>query len=478
MSASDHLTPAELREALSISTATYNRWLRAGKLRGVKVGGRWRFAQSVVDEILGRGRPSLSDREPDVLEAKRILVERLRDRGRPDEVIEALCGSSAHTDEAIARLIVEHALSRSASDVHVEPVADGLGIRERIDGVLTRVDPPLPAGAARDVASALKRLAAMDPELQDAPQEGRFFAEHEGRKIDVRACTYPTGLGESLTLRLLDPAAVRVRLSDAAFTAAVGEGLRRAIACTDGVFLVNGPTGCGKTTTLYCLLNELKRPGLKLMSIEDPVEIHIDGVLQANVTSSMGFKRGIRAMLVNDVDIGLVGEIRDAETARLLFQAGSTGHLMLSALHAPDAVAAIRRLLELGAVHPRVVAESLRGVLDQRLLPMSCPHCRTPRRVEREDADRLRVRGNLRRRRMSYNEGCESCNGTGVRGRTVVAELVVPGPELRSAIEAGATGREELLAALPDDHRTLLDDVHEKLADGSVSPAAAALLGL
>ncbi|MHC4862385.1 MAG: ATPase, T2SS/T4P/T4SS family [Planctomycetota bacterium] len=464
MSNQETLGAAEVREALGISRATLYRWVRSGKLTGVRVGGRWRFPRAAVDEALGAEDPSRAALE----EARRVCLGRLEALGRTESA-----DPSEQVAEAVAELIVSHALARRATDVHLEPVAGGLRVRERVDGVLVELSPHLPAAAAEPVTRAVKAFAEMDPHEASVSQRGRFFTDFDGRKIDVRAFTFPTGLGDSARLCLLDPAAVAESLDDAGFDAALVTGIRSAVRRSTGVFLVNGLTDSGKTTTHYLILKELTRPGVKIMTVEDPVEIHLDGVLQANVTPEMDFRRTMLAMTASGLDVGLVSELRDGETMRLLFQVASTGHLMLSTLHAPDAFTAIHRILVVGQVAPRTVVESLRGVLDQRLLPASCTGCRTTRRIGKEEADLLGLPAALRRKRLAANDGCETCGGTGVLGRSVVGSLLVPGAGLHEAIESGVTDPEGLRDAAPEGYRPLLDAVHGKIAAGEVAPAVA-----
>ena len=466
----DFLGPRQIREALGISSATYYRWLREGKLKGRRVGSRWRFSRRMVDELLGRRDPIRKQLQA----ARQTCIGRLVALGvKRKKVLAMIQGGELGDGAAIGQLVLEHALRRGASDVHIAPVAEGVGIRERIGGLLTPVDPPLPEGTVEDLVRALKEKAAMDPD-REIPQDGHFFQGFDGRKIDVAVSTYPTALGESVTLRLLDPERMTLQLRDAGFSKSIYEDVLEAVRSPRGVFIVNGPTGSGKTTTHYCLLHALKGPGVKIMTAEDPVEFHLDGILQANLKVGMTFPQAMKAMARNDLDIGMVGEMRDAESMHLLFTMAGVGHLMISTMHAPDAVSVIHRFLEIGGVRPRLLVENLQGVLDQRLLPRSCPHCRASRRVGAKDAELLDLPVPLLRCKVVSNKGCRRCNGTGLAGRTVAAELLTLTPELRRVIESGATSPESLREAVPEDHRTLRDDVLEKLVAGEVTPAAAA----
>ncbi|MHC4165039.1 MAG: ATPase, T2SS/T4P/T4SS family [Planctomycetota bacterium] len=459
MAKEDYLSPAELRQVLGISQATYYRWLKEGKLRGVRAGRTWRFPKSLAQDLLREG-------DPGVEEARRICQERLGTLSGPGEEMTPL-------PDDLSDLLIEHALRRQATDLHIEPVADGVAVRERVHGILAPVEPALPAGAQTAVVSALKERAGLEAP-PGRPQQGRFFHAFEGRRVDVRASTYPTGLGESVTLRLLDPATITVDLDALGFGEKLVAATRQLLRSARGVLLVNGPTGAGKSTTLYSFLKELTVPGRKVMTAEDPVELHLDGLLQANVGPEMGFCDAMYAMLRNDLDVGMVSEVRDGQTMRLLFQVANTGHLMLSALHAPDAASALHRLLGLGEVEPRLVVENLLGVLDQRLLARVCPSCRVSRRPTREHAEWLSLNDAQRRRTVAYGEGCQKCDDTGVAGRTAVGVLLTLDRGLKAAIEAGTTSPEELEALLPEDYRGLRKAVLDRLFAGEVTPQAAA----
>lgn len=459
MSSTEYLRAKEVQQALGISGATYYRWLREGKLKGVKVGRRWRFSQETVDRLLGV--TAMGDLDV----ALQMTRERLQALETSTEDLEMIELQSATEGQHLARLVVEHALKRKASDVHIAPVADGVAIRERIDGVLTPLD-PLPDGASESLMEAFKSLAGMDTAFLRA-QNGQFFASHEERKIDVRASTFPTGLGESLTLRLLDPARVTIDLDKAGYRPELVHKLRALSDAAKGVILVTGPGGNGKTTTLYCLLAERHTPEVKIMTAEDPVEFHIDGVLQANIGPESDFQEVMKAMLRNDLDVGMVGELPDAEATRLLFEMSSAGHLMFSVLNAPDAVGAVAQLLKAGQVPSRLVCENLRGVLAQRLVHRSCRDCRATRLATDEEAVQLGIPQGAT---VVGNAGCDACRQTGKRGWVMLAELLVPEKRLLQAIESGTTSLDELRFALPDDFHSLAADVREKVLAGELSP--------
>ncbi len=473
MSEPNSLNAEQVQTLLGISPATYYRWLREGKLRGTKVGRRWRFTRDAVEALLSGATARGEERRADLERARRECGQRLHEL-EGGGAVTAILEASPDEGERLARLLVRHALARGATDLHLTPGAAGLDVRERIDGVLRRAQPALAGEAGDEVVRAVKRLAGLT-----APDacEGQFFEPLADRQVDVRCASYPSALGESVTLRLLDPARVILSLERLGFSEGVRRDLRSAVRRGKGVLVVNGPAGSGKTTTAYSLLAELNRPDLKVMTAEDPVELLIDGLVQAPVQDGLGFVAIMRRMLLADLDVGYVSELRDPESMRLLYQIAAAGHLMLSCLHAPDAPRALARLLAVGEVAPALVADETLGVLDQRLVPKSCLACRSQERLRPEDADRLELPAARRALQVSANAGCEACEGTGRRGRVAVGALLSLEAPLREAIRGGARAPEELAAAA--DFGGLREALLERVTAGDVSPAAAATaLGL
>ena len=457
----DLLEPEQLREALGISEATYYRWLREGRLKGVKVGRRWRFPKTLLDDL--REDPERAhEREQALKHAVETCADLLaRAKVKPKEVAAML--ETANSDaEAVAGMLIRHALQRHAAELHLEPTADGLSIRERVDGILRPLDQPLPRGAQEEVVAAFKRMAGFDLTVTGLPQDARFFHEHEGRKVNLFCTSFPTALGEALTLRILDPAAVTLSFGKSGFSKRLQTAVRTAIQPASGVFIINGPTGSGKTTTAYSLLSELNRPGVKVMTIEDPVEFLIDGVLQAPLRAPLTISSAMKVMLRSSMDIGYVCELRDAETIKLLFQMGATGHKMISCMHAPDAAGALGRVLDAAGLPNQLIAENLLGILNQRLVPMSCPHCRRLEPMSKADARRLGVEPF----KVAVNKGCDECGGTGVKGRTAVGELLTVTPGLRKALLGGVKDPEELRKAMPANWPDLRSDLLERLKAG------------
>lgn len=316
---------------------------------------------------------------------------------------------------AVSRVLAE-AAERGASDLHLDPDGASMRVRARIDGVLCDLE-PLPAEAAGQAIGRLKALAGLLAYRTDVPQEGRVPADRSPTGRELRVATYPTLDGERAAIRIDACETVGTTLDELGLGATALDGLRDALARPDGVVLLTGPSGSGKTTTLHACLRHLAAtsPGRHLMTLEDPVERRIPGVVHTEVSAPAGltFARALRSLLRQDPDVLLVGEIRDRETAAIALEAGLTGHLVASTVHAGTAPAVFARLLEM-AVEPFVLTTAVRGVLAQRLLRRTCGACSAA--------------------------GCDACRGTGYRGRVVVAEWVAMAPALRDAIHGRADG--------------------------------------
>ncbi|HLY44319.1 MAG TPA: GspE/PulE family protein [Stellaceae bacterium] len=346
------------------------------------------------------------------------------------------------SDEPVIRYVnwlVGHAAAARASDIHIEASADRVALRLRIDGLLRDVPPP-PAGLNDNIVSRLKVIAGLNMAERRLPQDGRFRMVVEGREIDLRVSCVPTLHGESVVLRLLDRMHAPLDLAELGFGPALRDGLAALLALPSGMLLVTGPTGSGKTSTLYAALQLLNERERKILTIEDPVEYQLPGVNQIPVRPAIGlnFATLLRSVLRQDPDILLVGEIRDLETARIASQAALTGHLLLSTLHTNDAVSAIIRLLDMG-LESYLVAAVLKGVLAQRLVRRLCPACRQPQAPPPALRDHPQFAGFSGRDLSFYQPGgCEACGGTGYRGRTAIAELLVFDEALAQGITAQA----------------------------------------
>ena len=353
----------------------------------------------------------------------------------------------------LAQQLVEEAIKNKASDVHVEPLAKEVRVRMRIDGLLQELC-RLPWSSYATLVSQLKVLSGMDIAEKRVPQDGRWQLNVEGRTIDLRLSTLPTIRGEKVVVRILDREQGLRRLEDLGMSAANLRIYRQMASAAHGLLLLTGPTGSGKTTSLYATLQELEREGLNLVTVEDPVEFKLEGINQVAVNRRAGldFATGLRALVRQDPDIIMIGEIRDQETAAMAVQAALTGHLVFSTLHTNSAVGAVARLLDMG-VEPFLLAAALRGVLAQRLVRRLCPHCVESYGSTLQEQQFLTLATQCSRDSNIANQtlllrrgrGCERCRGTGYAGRMAVQELLPVDEYMSGLISAGA-GKAALLS--------------------------------
>ncbi len=372
-------------------------------------------------------------------------------------------GSDAPAVRAVNDLI-ERAARERASDIHIEPLDGGLRVRFRIDGQLRPVEAPQ-AAMAGAVASRIKVLAGLDVAEHRLPQDGRIRTSVAGREIDIRVSIVPTLWGEGVVLRLLDREQVPLDLRRLGFDEDQAGTIERLLERPHGILLVTGPTGSGKTTTLYAALTLLNRIERKLLTVEDPVEYRLPGVNQVQVRPRIGldFAATLRSLLRHDPDVIMVGEIRDAETARIAVQAALTGHLVLSTLHTNDAAGAAPRLLDMG-VEPYLLASVLVGVVGQRLVRTLCPAC----------AGRVTPPADLARRyglpgSVGQAKGCSACRGAGYAGRTLIAEVLNVDDGVRRQILERADGPAIERAAASAGMRRMLEDGLSKATRGVTS---------
>jgi len=357
----------------------------------------------------------------------------------------------------LVNLLLIEALDARASDVHLEAYQDGLRVRYRIDGVLQNAPAPPPHLTAA-IISRLKIMAELDIAERRLPQDGRIRLRLLNRQVDVRVSTVPTLRGESVVLRLLDKERGRISLSELGMAPDTLALFSEVVSHPHGIVLVTGPTGSGKTTTLYAAVEMIRTGREKILTVEDPVEYELAGVPQVPVSEKVGvtFAAALRSLLRQDPDIILVGEIRDPETAEIATQAALTGHLVLSTLHTNDAPTALTRLLDLD-VAAYLVASTVDAVLAQRLVRVICSNCKTETTPDAVASRRVDVEA-LGLTRVWRGAGCDRCRGTGYHGRTGVYELLVIDNELRLEIQR-RRGSEELRAmAIAKGMRTLLDD--------------------
>jgi general secretion pathway protein E len=375
----------------------------------------------------------------------------------------------AENDAPIIRLInalLTQAVREGASDVHLEIFESRALVRYRVDGALRDVVEPR-RGLHPAMVSRIKVMASLDIAEKRLPQDGRIALRIAGRPIDVRVSTIPTGSGERVVLRLLDKQAGRLTLDALGMAAATRDRIDALIHEPHGIFLVTGPTGSGKTTTLYSALSRLDRKTRNILTVEDPIEYELDGVgqTQVNPRIDMTFARALRAILRQDPDVVMIGEIRDLETAQIAVQASLTGHLVLATLHTNDAPGAVTRLIDMG-IEPYLLASTLNGALAQRLVRKLCPECRSP--YEPDASERSAFSG-TKPERLYRAVGCGACNFSGYRGRTGIYELVVADDALRHRIHDGAAESELREHAVRSGMTRLRDDGLRWVRDGATS---------
>jgi len=346
----------------------------------------------------------------------------------------------AANDAPIIRMLnalLTQAAKDSASDIHIEPYERSSSVRFRVDGILCEVVQPIRALHAV-LISRLKLIAELYIAEKRLPQDGRISLKVANRPVDVRVSTIPSGHGERVVLRLLDKQAGRLRLEQIGMDAQTTARLDELIHRPHGIFLVTGPTGSGKTTTLYAALSRLNDRSRNIMTVEDPIEYLIDGIAQTqvNMKVDMSFARGLRAFLRQDPDIVMVGEIRDLETAQIAIQASLTGHLVLSTLHTNTAIGAITRLRDMGT-EPFLLSSSVIGVLAQRLVRSLCRQCMRPRALDATTREWLGLDA-AAEAEIYAAVGCDACKRMGYRGRTAIYELIVIDEALRRLIHDGA----------------------------------------
>ncbi len=364
-------------------------------------------------------------------------------------------------------LVIQQAIRAKASDIHFEPFEEEFKIRYRVDGALYEMSPP-PKSLALPVISRIKVIADLNIAEHRIPQDGRIKLTIEGRAVDLRVSTLPTQFGESVVLRVLDKSAVNLDLDNLGLPENVKTGIRDAVRRPNGIFIVTGPTGSGKTTTLYSALREVNEVETKLLTAEDPVEYELEGIMQVPVNHQVGldFARALRAFLRQDPDKIMVGEIRDIETARIAVQASLTGHVVLSTLHTNDAPGAITRLIDMG-LEPFLLSASLEFVLAQRLVRKICSGCKQDYEPAKDLIENLGLNQNdIGERQFFYGAGCEECNQSGYRGRTGLFEMIKVTDSFREMINSGAATLVLRQKAIEQGMRTLREDGIRSIFDG------------
>jgi len=343
--------------------------------------------------------------------------------------------SESNPVKKLLNLVLLQAIRDKASDVHFEPFENEYKMRYRIDGVLYEMIPP-PKYIAAALSSRIKVMASLDIAERRLPQDGRISLTVQGNPVDLRVSVLPTMFGESVVLRVLDRSQVSFDLGKLGLRPDDQEVVRRLIRKPNGIIIVTGPTGCGKTTTLYSALGELNDVETKIITTEDPIEYDIDGLIQVQIKPDIGltFARCLRSILRQDPDIILVGEIRDLETAEIAAQASLTGHVVFTTLHTNDAPSSIARLLDLG-VEPFLLTATLEGIIGQRLVRRICENCKTPFQPNESQLSELQLTPeDVKGKKFYYGRGCEKCNNTGYRGRTGIFEIMTFNDEVRDLI--------------------------------------------
>ncbi len=371
----------------------------------------------------------------------------------------------------LVNLILRQAVQDRASDVHIEPYERGLKVRFRIDGMLHEVPSPAKRVQA-PLISRIKIMADMDITERRLPQDGRIKLRAAGREVDVRVSTVPTLFGESVVMRILDQTSAPVTLGELGMLSQVQRAFERLIKQPYGIILATGPTGSGKSTSLYAALRQTAVPEKKVITIEDPIEYRLDGVTQIQVRPKIGltFAQGLRHILRQDPDIVMVGEIRDAETAAIAIHAALTGHLVFSTLHTNDAASAVARLVEM-EIEPYLVTSALIGVLGQRLVRMICNECKDYYDADDQTIEEMAKNGiHLPPGyQLMHGVGCEACKRTGYRGRVGVYELLIPDENIRRLTLKRAPADALREAARARGMRTMREDGWEKVALGNTT---------
>ena len=365
-------------------------------------------------------------------------------------------------------MILHHAIEVKATDIHIEPQRDRLRLRYRIDGMLTELHKPLDPALITTVVSRIKIMSAMDTTKSHVPLDGRIDFMHNGRKTDMRTASMPTAHGETLVIRLMDVEENLKTIGELGMSARTEQIFRRLINSPSGMFVVTGPMNSGKSTSLYAALRELNRGERNIMTLEDPIEQLLDGVSQSDLSGvgEFNFADGLRSMMRMDCNVIMVGEIRDAETAKTAIRAALTGHLILTTLHAKDTCSALFRLLEM-EIEPYLLAATLSGVMSQRLVRRLCPDCRREYEIEAGSNDAALLGRNFENGlKMFRAEGCEQCRGTGYRGRLALHEILPIDDRMRSLILNFSSIDEIRSTALSNGLLTLFDDGIKKAAEG------------
>ena len=368
-------------------------------------------------------------------------------------------------------LLIMEAYRNRASDIHIEPLEKRLRVRYRIDGVMHEVDNP-PKRLQAAIISRLKIMANMSIAEKRVPQDGRIQIPVMGKTLDLRVSSLPTNHGESIVMRILDKSSLLLGLGDLGFFSDDQEKMEKLISLPDGIFLVTGPTGSGKTTTLYACLNSINKPDRKIITVEDPVEYQLAGInqVQVNADINLTFAAALRSILRQAPNIIMIGEIRDLETANIAVQASLTGHLVFSTLHTNDAPSAVTRLIDMG-VKPFLVASSVRAIMAQRLIRRICQNCKEPYVPNEYEMRTLKLNPDeIAKATIFKGKGCPECGRTGYRGRRGIYEIFILNEEVRQLIYERVPSNVLRTRARELGMRTLREDGIRKIMTGMTTP--------
>jgi len=474
--AGDLLDVDQALALLKSTRPTFYRWLRMGRIKGLKVGRQWRFYRADLERFV-KGQEPRVELGADIGPLLQALRARLRAAGAPDGLPE----TDERTAQAV-RLMIRLGLALRASDLHLEPVPQDDGrprtlLRYRIDGVLHE-GPSCDARLLPALIEQFKRMAACDPIEKRKPQDGRILCTELGKSVDLRVCFLPAVMGETLTARLLVGVDVEFSLDAIGYPPADRARLLRHLSARGGLILLTGPTGTGKTTTLYACLRQLAKPEVKAISIENPVEYILGGVtqVQINLNGGLTYARAIRSALRSDPNVICVTEICDRDTLMLVIQAVLTGHLVLTTLHTDSAAAALVRMVNIGA-DPFLVTDTARLVVSQRLVRVLCPKCK--RHVNLGAGQHAQVRELARQCGTTWEElphrdfcepvGCPNCAQTGYRGRVAIVETLEVTPEIAAALRRGAPVNELHTLAVSQGMTPLIADGLRRASAGETS---------
>ncbi|OUS12816.1 type II secretion system protein GspE [Gammaproteobacteria bacterium 53_120_T64] len=413
--------------------------------------------QAAIERLYEQPENSADEGGVQSAEFSAVDVAKLRDMASEAPVIR------------LVNQIIQRAVDSRASDIHVEPFEHNLKIRNRIDGVL-RDEPSPPRELAPAVISRIKIMADLDIAERRLPQDGRINVRVQGQELDVRVSTVPTMYGESVVMRLLQRDSVTLDFDSLGFTPEQRARLQKELSMTHGMVIVTGPTGSGKTTTLYTALNSLNTEQRKVITVEDPVEYNLEGINQIQVNASIGldFSSALRSIVRQDPDVIMVGEMRDLETARICVQSALTGHLVLSTLHTNDAAGSVTRLLEMGT-EDYLLNSTLNVVLAQRLVRLLCQHCKQPYEAEArivEEFELERILPVSQSLHLQKAVGCDHCANTGYRGRVGIIEILTISDNIRSLILRHASAGEIEAQAREEGMTTMFEDGCLKAAQG------------